>query len=76
MNRLIHSILFSSFIVFVSCAGRTQETDPMMAEVYKICPKADVINVEHKVESNEIDFLCGKEAISLVFDTKGTLLYK
>lgn len=76
MNRLIYSILFFSFLLFVSCAGRTQETGPMMAEVYKICPKADVINVEHKVESNEIDFLCGKEAISLVFDTKGTLLYK
>lgn len=73
---VIQGILIPFCIVCVCCAGKTQESDPMMAQVYKICPKADVINVEHKVESTEIEFLCGKEPVSLVFDKQGTLLYK
>ncbi len=75
-RSIIQGLILSTSITLVCCAGKTQESDPMMAQVYKICPKADVINVEHKVESREVDILCGKEAMSLVFDNQGTLLYK
>ncbi|MBQ3677655.1 MAG: hypothetical protein II926_09885 [Bacteroidales bacterium] len=79
MKRQTRIILFAVTVLFLGCSGKkttSQETSLMMAEVYRICPKADVINVENKFESKEIEFLCDDQPISLVFDSQGNVLYK
>ncbi|MBP5724962.1 MAG: hypothetical protein J6X18_15490 [Bacteroidales bacterium] len=79
MKRQTRIILFAVTVLFLGCSGKkttSQETSLMMAEVYRICPKADVINVENKFESKEIEFLCDDQSISLVFDSQGNVLYK
>lgn len=79
MNHKIKVLIFTVSIVLMGCANKqttSQENNLMMAEVYKICPKADIINVENKIESKEIEFLCDGQPISLVFDKEGNLLYK
>ena len=71
------SFIFLACACLLACSnGKSQDSDSMMAEVFKICSKADIINVEHKVESTEIEFLCGKTPYSLVFDKQGNKLYK
>lgn len=79
MKRQTRFFLFAATLIFFGCSGKqttSQENNKLMAEVYRICPKADVINVESKFESKEIEFLCDGTPISLVFDNQGTLLYK
>lgn len=66
------------FILFacVDCSSQADKGSGYMAEVYKICPKADIVNVEQKVESIEVEFLCGNEPMSVLFDKQGNFLYK
>ncbi len=63
-------------IVSVACSSQSSEEQTYMEEIYKICPKADVINVEQKVESIEVEFLCGNQPMSVLFDKQGNFLYK
>lgn len=62
----------------VSCSQnqQTNENNSISAEVHKICANADVTNIEHKVESTEIEFLCNDKPYSLVLDKLGNVLYK
>lgn len=79
MKRQTSLFLFAVTLFLFGCSGKestSQENNKMMSEVYKICPKADVVNVENKFESVEIEFLCDDNPISLVFDKQGNLLYK
>ena len=79
MTPKTRTLIFAATMLIFGCTGNkttSQESSKMMAEVYKFCPKADVVNVEHKVESVEIEFLCNDKPISFVFDKNENLLYK
>ncbi|MCQ2607281.1 MAG: hypothetical protein MJ197_01145 [Bacteroidales bacterium] len=75
-----HSIILVLISVcFFNCnAQKTteQDNDNFLSEVHRVCPKAEVISVEQKMESIEVDFTCDGKPMSMVFDKQGTLLYK
>lgn len=76
----IKNLLWSFFALCISFScSRSQETtenNSIISEVHKICSKADVLNIEQKVESTEIEFLCHDKPYSLVLDKQGNVLYK
>lgn len=69
----------SMLLLFVisACTGQKNQTDKVyLDKVYEYCPKADITNVEQKVETFEVEFLCGSQPVSMLFDSNGTFLYK
>ncbi len=71
-------ILSLASCCFLGCNGQKTSDNGhsgIMAEVYRVCPKADVVNIEQKMESIEVEFVCNDKPISMIFDKKGMLLY-
>lgn len=76
IKNLLWTLLAICISFSCSRSQETNENSSIISEVHKICSKADVVNIEQKIESTEIEFLCNDKPYSLVLDKLGNVLYK